>query len=237
MKCKIADFNILFNNKEEFQELRCRKFASDFSVPDIIVCGNEEDIEKDFNEDPKHRIRGFHESTSLQASLAEQLPLHNAIWMHGAFFSIDGRGILLFAHSGIGKTTHMLLWKKAFGEKMTIVNGDKPIIRFSSNHQDYPCAYGAPWCGKENYGDNLSAKLTDICFIKRNEKNFVDRVKPEDAVNLIMQQVHIPKDPQAMLNTIGMVNLLLKKCSLWEINCNMELEAAKVAYKAIFDIL
>ena len=69
-------------------------------------------------------------SSSFLRKLAEWLPLHDAFVLHSATFDVDGVGVVFAAHSGTGKTTHMLLWQKLLGDKMTIVNGDKPIVRF-----------------------------------------------------------------------------------------------------------
>ena len=63
-------------------------------------------------------------------AFAEQLPHYNAFVLHSATFDVSGVGVAFAAHSGTGKTTHMMLWQKLLGERMTIVNGDKPIVRF-----------------------------------------------------------------------------------------------------------
>ena len=97
-----------------------------------------------------------------------------------------------------------------------------------------PYAYGTPWCGKENLGCNMRTKLRHICFIERSETNFVTKIDKNEAVNRIMKQVYMPKDPVALSKTLGLVDRLINSCELWIIHCNMEPESAKIAYDAIF---
>jgi len=133
-------------------------------------------------------------------------------------------------------------------KNLKIVNGDKPIVRFfdeefcRSNGLEIPeatvfgipYAYGTPWCGKEGLGCNMRTPLKHICFIERSETNYVTKIDKNDAVNRIMQQVYMPKDPVALVKTLELVNRLISYCDLWIIHCNMDIESAEVAYNAIF---
>jgi len=169
----------------------------------------------------------------IHHKLAEWLPLHNAFVLHSACFDIDGVGIAFTAHSGTGKTTHMNLWQKLLGDKMVIVNGDKPIVRFFDDEPEAPYAYGTPWCGKEQLGCNMRTKLQHICFIERSETNFVEPMEKADAIERIFNQVYKPSDPVAVMKTMQLIDRLLSCCKLWTIHCNMEDEAAEVAYNTI----
>ena len=65
--------------------------------------------------------------------------------LHGSAIAYDNQGIVFSANSGTGKSTHSNLWKKRFGSKVTIVNDDKPAIRF---YDGIPYIFGTPWSGK-----------------------------------------------------------------------------------------
>ena len=41
--------------------------------------------------------------------------------------SFDGQGIAFAAPSGTGKTTHIKLWQRLYGDRVEIINGDKPL--------------------------------------------------------------------------------------------------------------
>ncbi len=175
---------------------------------------------------------------------AEQIPLQNAFVFHSATFDVDGVGVAFAAHSGTGKTTHMLLWKKLLGDRMTIVNGDKPIVRFfdvpekqTEENENFviPYAYGTPWNGKEHLGCNMRTPLRHICFIERAEQNSCEKMDRSEAIDRMMNQVYMPNNPAALYKTIQLIDRLISACTLWKIHCNMEPEAAKVSYQAIFE--
>ena len=167
--------------------------------------------------------------------ISRKLPRYNAFLLHSATFEANGQGIAFSAKSGTGKTTHMLNWFRYLGDKLAIVNGDKPIIRFFEDELETPYAYDTPWNGKERLGNGSRTPLRHICFIERSETNFVTTLSKQDAVTRIMKQVYIPKDPIALAQTLSLVDKLLSVCNLWVIHCNMDIESAEVAYKAIFN--
>ena len=177
------------------------------------------------------------ESNEINAAfraLAEKTLTYNAFVLHSATFDVDGVGVAFAARSGTGKTTHMRLWQELLGDKLTVVNGDKPIVRFFEDEPEQPYAYGTPWNGKEHLGCNMRTPLKHICFIKRSETNYVEPMEKQEAIDLIFNQVYMPKDPMAVMNTMQLIDRLLSCCNLWTIHCNMEPEAAEVAYKTIF---
>lgn len=229
----LADFIVQFNNKHEYLFWRSKEFQItnpekiDFSVAvpiDLIDAGTRG------TNDP----RGAVESLEMQRSFCEWLPLHNTFLLHSACFDVNGTGVAFSALSGTGKTTHMNLWQQLLGDKMTVVNGDKPIVRFFDDEPKTPYAYGTPWNGKEHLGCNMRTPLKHICFITRAEQNSTVPITKAEALNRIMNQVYMPKDPAAMAATLQLINRLLDSVSLWEIRCNMDIEAAKIAYDTIF---
>ena len=98
------------------------------------------------------------------------MPDFDAFLLHAAVIEVDGLAYAFAAPSGTGKTTHIALWKKFFGDRANIINGDKPIIRFENGT---PYIYGTPWCGKEGYNINTKAPLAALCFIERSPENTI----------------------------------------------------------------
>lgn len=232
MKCKIANINFSVNNKYPDLIKACRKYIiSDTEDYDISFSISENDLKSEQYD--KKYYKPYLEYIALCRKIAEVMPLHNAFLLHSAVFDVDGTGVAFAAHSGTGKTTHMLLWQKLLGDRLKIVNGDKPIVRFFDNEPNTPYAYGTPWNGKENLGCNMRTPLKHICFIERAEQNSCERVSKTDVVNLIFNQVYMPKDPMAAMNTVGLIDRLLSCCNLWKIKCNMDISAAETAYNTI----
>ena len=170
MICKISDFIVEFENKgNNFKELLNNYICSQDDIV-LKIHISQEDAIKERKQSLTRSFLGIHATTCAYRKLAEWLPLHNAFVFHSAVFDVDGTGIALAAHSGTGKTTHMLLWQKLIGDRLKIVNGDKPIVRFFDDEPETPYAYGTPWNGKEHLGCNMRTPLKNICFIERAEK-------------------------------------------------------------------
>ncbi len=233
-KVKIADLIIDIQNKYRYLDKQCVDYLYDGDdAVDFVVNVTEEEIDIERKEYEEEFHPALLESTCAYRQIALQLPQRDALLMHGAIFNIDGRGIIFIARSGTGKSTHLMLWQKLYGDKLTIVNGDKPIIRFFDG---VPYAYGTPWAGKEKLQNNICTKLTDICILERGTENSTVKVDPAEYLDQIMQQVLHPADPMAALQTLDLVDSLAKQCNFWNIKCNISDEAAITSHDAIFGV-
>ena len=239
VKCRIADFNILFETDIKHLDKIFKEYLYDFNTPDITVGITDKDInfEKEMVKDeaPKAYLTTY-KITALFRKLADNLPERDSFVLHSACFDIGGTGVAFAAHSGTGKTTHMNLWQKYLGDKMTVVNGDKPMVRFFDDKPETPYAYGTPWNGKEKLGTNMQTKLKHICFIERSKTNYVEKADKKTVIERIFKQVYMPTNPIALTLTMQLVDRLLANCDLWIIHCNMDEDAGKIAYNTIFNI-
>lgn len=250
MKIRVADyvFEISENSFKKLGIISEGYIADEQKTDRFLAIGKKEVLdEREFSSRYYENPNGILHANAVLRAISREIIEINAFLLHAAAFDVDGEGVALCALSGTGKTTQMLNWQKLLGEKMTIVNGDKPIIRFfdkdfcEKNGLDIPegtefgvpYAYGTPWRGKEKFGCNMRTPLKHICFIERSDKNFVTKIEKHEAIDRIMKQVYIPKDPEALEKTLQLVNRLINTCDLWIIHCNMEPESAKIAYETI----
>lgn len=231
MKYIFADFKCEIDPKYDYFKRKARDYEAEFSVPDFTLSASDEDLKYEQSVADSIYKEPFLEFSALLRKLGEKLPLKNAFVMHSAVFDVEGAGVALCAHSGVGKTTHLTRWKSFLGERMTVVNGDKPIIRFIDG---VPFAFGTPWNGKENLGGNTKTPIKHICFIERATDNFVEKIGKTDVVERILNQVYIPlTNPLATAKTLELVDRLLESTELWIIHCNMDSDAGEIAYKNI----
>lgn len=224
----VADINFEIQGSLRFMRHLREEYASNETKGDFII-----DVPEKFSGNLDEE--GVAEKNDIiQRSLARKLSEYDAILLHAATFDIKGNGVAFSALSGTGKTTHMNLWQRLLGDRMTVVNGDKPIVRFFDDEPETPYAYGTPWNGKERLGCNMRTPLKHICFIERAKENFVEKMDPKEAIDRIFNQVYMPKDPVAVMKTMELINRLIHSCNLWKIHCNMNISAAETAYNTIF---
>ncbi len=227
---RIADFIVEFENpSKEFQ-----KFLSGYScddTPQVKFSISEQDIEHIRSAITYPACDLQFELTAFYNKFLAWLPLNDAIFLHSSLIEVKNEGIAFTALSGTGKSTHTLLWQKLLGDKMKIINGDKPIIRFLNG---VPYGYGTPWNGKERLGTNSKVPVKHICFIERDNKNFCEKISAQTALKRIFSQIFIPDNPEAAQKTLELLDRLLNSCTIWNIKCNMDIEAAQIAYNTIF---
>lgn len=235
MNYLLADYVLDLKGRFPRLEKMCSDYAVENQNPIAEFEVTDEDLAHEAEKSEAKYSNFYLETIAMYRKIAEWLPLHNAFLLHSAVYDVNGVGIALAAHSGTGKTTHMRLWQQLLGDEFKIVNGDKPIIRFFDGEPNTPYAYGTPWNGKEHLGCNMKTKLQHICFIERAEVNSCTPMEPKEAIDLIFNQVYMPKNPMAVMNTIQLINRFIYDCKLWKIRCNMDISAAEVAYKTIFN--
>ena len=150
--------------------------------------------------------------------------------MHGSTVAVDGNAYLFTAPCGTGKSTHTRLWRELFGDRAVMVNDDKPFLQIT---EDGVWAYGSPWCGKHGLATNVCVPLKGICFLQRGKENSICSVDPEEYLGMLRHQMHVPVDPELLRISDTLVDSLAKFVPMWEMRCNMNLDAAKVSYDAM----
>ncbi|WP_044974993.1 hypothetical protein [Ruminococcus sp. HUN007] len=238
-KYKFAEKVVEIKSVNDKVQKYCAGYESE-NATDFSVETNEKDIENEkeitrkeyeFEGKPVPAYSdGVYESTAVYRKIAEKMPDYDSFVFHGSVIAVDGEGYLFTAKSGTGKSTHTRLWREYFGEKAVMVNDDKPIIKVTD---DGVTVYGTPYNGKHRLGTNISVPLKAICILERGEKNEIVRISKSDAYAMLLQQVYRPKDALQMAKTLRLIDEMADSVRLYRLACNMDIEAAKVAYSAM----
>lgn len=170
----------------------------------------------------------FLENNAIHILAAEKLLEYNVLMLHGSALAIDSNGIIFTAKSGTGKSTHTRLWREVFGSRVLMVNDDKPLIRV-----DEAKVYGTPWDGKHHLSCNISVPLKAIVKIERSPGNKVTPVNVKEALTVLMKRTHVPSEQSKRVSIMDLYIKLIKKVPFYRLECNMDPEAAQVAYKAL----
>ncbi len=170
------------------------------------------------------------ETTAVYRKIAEIMPSFDTIVFHGSVIAVDGEAFLFTAKSGTGKSTHTRLWRELFGDRAVMVNDDKPLLKITENSV---IAYGSPYNGKHHLGCNMSAPLKGICILNRGQENTISRISKAQAYPMLMQQVYRPQDGVQLAKVLKLIDRLTRNTGLFSLHCNMEPEAARVAYEGM----
>lgn len=160
-----------------------------------------------------------------------QLLKHDGMMVHSSALILDGYAYLFTADCGTGKSTHVCLWRRVFGdERVRVLNDDKPALRLEDGMW---YAYGTPWSGKTGQNLNLRAPLAGIAVVHRGEENSIEPYSGKEAVKAVVSQTTRVKDIALQLKQLELVDRLFKDVPIWKLKCNMDPEAAMVSYEAM----
>ena len=226
----IAGFTFDICSPSERLMSLCRNYeAKEGVAPDYTIALTAEDLDNVRRRDP--RITAFSaEISATYEKICTQLLDRDAIFLHAAVIELDGKAYAFSAPPGTGKSTHISLWKKAFGDRVRILNGDKPILRFEN---DTIYAYGTPFCGKEHWNTNAKAPLGGLCFLSRGKTDGIHPISPVEALPSLFHQVFLGGDTAAAMKTMELCDRLLRTVPLYALTCTPTLNAARVACEAM----
>lgn len=284
---QIAEVLVAIENRYAFTERLCADYIVDV-LPDkcnFSVSATPEEIAAE-NSDDGTFSPAYCESLALYRKICTHMLDYDAFLLHAAVVSYAGRGFAFAAKSGTGKSTHVAQWMRALGDDVTVVNGDKPILRWRSGEAveakgagapsetpdaaetpdgtpsgegtractpsaaspggeavETTCdqsvgefiAYGTPYCGKENWGQNTSVPLRAVCFIERCDPGEPDRLsRLEDdgeIVARIMNQILMPHDPALAARQLDLLDRLVNSVPFYVLRCTPTPAAFDAAFQ------
>ena len=274
---QIAEVFVAIENRYAFSERLCADYIVNVAPDEcsFSVSATPEEIAAE-NSDEGTFSPAYCESLALYRKICTRMLDYDAFLLHAAVVSHAGRGFAFAAKSGTGKSTHVAQWMRALGDDVTVVNGDKPILRWQSGEggeakgagasgetpggegapactpsaaspggkaapvaSDQPVgefiAYGTPYCGKENWGQNTSVPLHAVCFIERCESGEPDRLsRLEDdgeIVARIMNQILMPNDPVLAARQLDLLDRLVSSVPFYVLRCTPTPAAFDAAFQ------
>ncbi|MBR5012178.1 MAG: hypothetical protein IKY12_06420 [Clostridia bacterium] len=232
---RIADFNVNIRymypeNKEFFADYE----ISDDVKEDYFVASTDREIEMELEaclklDPPQIHSNMYAERLVILRKLCAMLIERDTFLLHGVAVEYGGKGYLFCAPSGTGKSTHVMLWQKAFGADVHIVNGDKPLVRMIDG-KFY--AYGTPWCGKEGFNINTRVQISAVGFIERASENLAEKLDETEAIRRLLSQIDVSGTAD-FIKLFGLAGGIVESCNAYKLCCNMDVSAANVAYNAM----
>ncbi len=212
----VADLTVKAENPLPYLLRTHRDYLSPDAQPQLTVTLTE--------------TKPIEQSIELLRAVSNELIKKDTFLFHCSALSYEGKAILFAAHSGVGKSTHARMWREEFGDKVTMVNDDKPFLRFEG---DTLYVFGSPWDGKHHLSTNTKVPVAALCFIFRGEENRVAPMNAADALNIIFDQVPRTSDPEYMSRLLALLDKMLTRLPLYSLFCRPDHEAARVALKGI----
>ena len=236
-KIKVAGHTACVSSLFESTRDYCREYLTEEAVEIAISVTREDLAQEQRLADEEAREEGlrqrnftdpFLERAVIQRKLAEALLERDVLLLHGSTVAVDGEGYLFTANKcGTGKSTHTRLWRELFGSRAVMVNDDKPFLRITDAGV---LAFGSPWTGKHGLGETVCFPLAGISVLHRGSENRIRRVRPADVMELLLHQAF---QPEGVSPVPELMEVLVRRVPLWEMECTKDPEAARVAWRAM----
>lgn len=231
---RIADMNIAVSPRYDYTERILADYAVDEDERELEIVVTDEMIEYEKNlgeqihgteQDP-----GMCESVAILRVICDHIIGRGGFFLHCSCLKYREKAIIFTAPSGTGKSTHAALWMRHFGDEVTMINDDKPLVR---EKDGIFTIYGTPWRGKHGRGANLSAPIGAIFFLKQAPENSAEPVDSFTALSLLMQQTVIPRGRESTSALLDMLGRLIEQTPMFKLGCNISDEAVITALNAL----
>lgn len=243
---EVAGLVININNRFDIVRCLCRDYITEKGgQADIEVTASDEEIKSEHEKEPeKGYSEGYTESVVIYKKISNALVAFDAFVMHSSVVEVNGKAYAFAAESGTGKSTHTRYWKEVLRDRITIINGDKPIYRFMAwegcqraekslhlardSNKEELFAFGTPWCGKEGWQKNTSAPLKALCLLERGEKDEIFPLNPIKHLAELFKHFHLPGEGLVdMPKLIELIDRMLATVPVYRLRCRNDRSAAE----------
>lgn len=199
--------------------------------PEFSIISTEEKIrwEREHSSDGHLYHDAYLETLSVYRELCDRLVEHDSVLFHCSSLAVDGTAYLFTAPSGTGKSTHARLWRERFGDRVTTINDDKPLLHIT---KEQVTVFGTPYGGKDNLQNNTSAPVGGIVILHQAPQNEIRRLTHQEAYSMLLNQTNRPADVEKFFKTMELVHIL-SDLPVYALGCTVSQEAVDMAYRAL----
>lgn len=224
----LAGVRVRVDNRYGYVRALCRNYLLPDGGADFTVSATDGDLLAERGSD--NFTDDYLESVAVYRKICERLPEYGVFLLHASVVEADGKAYAFAAKSGVGKSTHTRLWLKNI-PGCRVINGDKPLFRVEPDGG--VTAFGTPWNGKENWGENVSAPLAAICFLERGSENAIRPLPADDALPRLLQQFYLRGSRASVDRQLALMNPLIASVPFYLLSCTISDEAAILAYQTM----
>lgn len=152
------------------------------------------------------------------------LLLSNTITFHGVLMEYCGKGIIISAPSGTGKTTHARMWRDL--HRALIINGDRSTCKKINGEWT---GFGLPWSGTSGEQINRSVPITAMVVLEQSKENHAEILTGLEAFAAIMPNLQYPRwDAELTGTAMDLVDDFLSEIPVIRLYCRPDEEAVNV---------
>lgn len=229
---KVADVYVEIDNRYGFVEDICRDYiVKDCKAPAFRVQITSDQVHAMLAGATWNLTAPMAESYLINRALCRKMAEYDAYLFHSAVITYKGKCIAFSGKRGTGKSTHISLWKEKYGQEVTVINGDKPLIALRGGKL---IAYGTPWCGKEGWQTNTSAPLDAVVFLLQSKTNEIHPIDKQTFTRMIGEQILPPANRDMADKFVELLHGTVEHVPAYVLACNMQTSAVDTVVKALY---
>lgn len=175
-------------------------------------------------------LRSFGLNSCLMIAYAFSTVHKQTLLVHASVIRREGRGYLMTAPSGTGKSTHTYLWYKNL-PGCDLMNDDNPVVRIVDGHS---VVYGSPWSGKTPCYRKVEAPIGAIVRIQQRKQNEIRPMGTAESLAVMLSQVSSMKWDRDIYHAVCATLGKLFACTpMFELGCLPNAEAARLCYETV----
>lgn len=156
----------------------------------------------------------------------------DVLTFHGPLLEHNGKGIILSAPSGTGKTTHAHLWRDI--KHTLIINGDRSAVRKTDGIW---VGFGLPWSGTSGEQINRSVPIKAIVVLERGNENEAHQITGLEAFGAVLPHILCPAwDAELTGKAMDLLNDFLRDIPVIRLQCRPDPESVEVLSKALEEL-
>lgn len=231
---RIADLNIGVESKNDFTKKYMKDYLVNDTKVDFTVTTTDDMINYEKSIAIEKVPEPYYELTAILRSICRTiLDEYNGFFLHCSCLKHEDKAIVFTAKSGTGKSTHARLWRELLDDKVTMINDDKPIVRFIDGEF---IIYGTPWNGKHSLSNNIKAPIKAIYYLHQADENKVEKCDPISSISKLLSQTIIPDNNECMNKLLTMLENLVTQIPMFDLYCNISEDAVNTVLNSLNEI-
>ena len=174
--------------------------------------------------------RNYGLNNALMMAYAFSAACTGTMLMHASVIRCEGKGYLMTAPSGTGKSTHTRLWYDNI-PGCDLMNDDNPVVRILDSQA---IVFGSPWSGKTPCYRNIQAPVGGIVRIQQRPENTIRKLSTVEAFcNLLPAMSNMKWDKRVYNGICDGISELIRLVGMYELGCLPNAEAAILCHDTI----
>ena len=174
--------------------------------------------------------RNYGLNNALMMAYAFAAAQMGTMLMHASVIRCEGKGYLMTAPSGTGKSTHTRLWYDNI-PGCDLMNDDNPVVRVIDGEA---IVYGSPWSGKTRCYRNIQAPVGGLVRIQQRPENTIRKYNAIEAFcNLFPAMSNMKWDERVYKGVCDGISELIRIVGMYELGCLPNAEAAILCHDTI----